>query len=137
MNYLNIDHIDHIYFVEDKNEDDDDGNEQQRKEKEFEDKVQVLEEYLYWWIRTFDRAHKPKFITPYIHAFVCHVPEFIRLYKDLNRFNLQGLEKLNHITIIAFQRNTNKHLTLNAFVKQLIQKMNRREFFLLDENLEE
>lgn len=113
-------------------------NVEKKETPTFEENVATLEVYLSkFWLNLFVKSYKPKNITPYIHAFVDHVPESIRLFKDLNSFNLQGLEKLNHITIISFQRSTNKHLTQNkkCFVKQLIEKMNRREFFLLGEKI--
>jgi hypothetical protein len=46
------------------------------------------------WVR---HVYQTKNITPYIHAFAFHVPEFIDRYGNICRFSQQGLEKLNDI----------------------------------------
>jgi hypothetical protein len=33
-------------------------------------------------------------ITPYMHSFIHHIPDFIRKFKNLNKFSTQSLEKL-------------------------------------------
>lgn len=76
-------------------------------------------------------CYHPKHITPYIHCFVYHIPEFIQLHKDISIFTLQGLEKLNHITSICYHRSNNKKMNEKVFVKQLIEKMSRIEFLRL------
>ena len=70
-------------------------------------------------------------ITPYVHAFVFHVPEFLEKYHDINVFNLQGLEKLNDLSTIYYQRSTNKQRKNKSYLLQLLQKRNRIEFFKL------
>jgi len=70
-------------------------------------------------------------ITPYIHAFIFHIPYFIEKYKNLNLYSTQQIEKLNSKTKTNFFRNTNKKR--NDYVKQLIEKANRIE--LIESNL--
>lgn len=91
--------------------------------------ISVLEEHLFEWLALFKCTYFSKYITPYIHSFVFHLPEFIKIHGNINLFNLQGLEKLNDLTTIAFQRSSNKRKT---YLKQLIDKRNRYEFFLFD-----
>jgi hypothetical protein len=74
-------------------------------------------------------------ITPYIHVFVHHVPDFLEIYDNLNIFNTQGLEKLNDLTTIDFHSSTNKNLKDNKYLKQLMEKRNRIEFYHLNLNL--
>ena len=71
-------------------------------------------------------------ITPYVHAFVFHVPEFIEKYDDVNIFNMQGLEKLNDFSTIYYHRSTNKQRKNKKYLIQLLQKRNRIEFFTLN-----
>ena len=68
-------------------------------------------------------------LTPYIHCFVSHLPEFIEKYGDINLYNVQGLEKVNDFATQYYHGSTNKHKKNNAFVLQMINKRNRVEFF--------
>lgn len=77
------------------------------------------------WIRLFTTIYQTKDVTPYMHALSMHVPEFIRLYGNIVVFTQQGLEKLNDITTVQFQRASN-HRESEA-LKQLLQKRNRIE----------
>ena len=86
-----------------------------------------LKEWLEWYMLISD---EPK-ITPYIHSFVFHLTEFLRIHSDVNLFNAQGLEKLNDLTMQYYQTSTNKHRTDNAYLVQLLKKRNRIEFFSL------
>ena len=47
------------------------------------------------WLSVFLSVYQTKHITPYIHIFVNHVPEFLNLCGSLSPFSQQGLEKLN------------------------------------------
>ena len=58
-----------------------------------------LKDNLHKWLTLFAKTYQSKNITPYIHAFVHHVPEFLEKYGNLNFFNQQGLEKLNDTSI--------------------------------------
>jgi len=52
-------------------------------------------------------VYQTKDVTPYIHALLNHVPEFIRLHGNLISFTQQGLEKLNDVSTKEFQRASN------------------------------
>lgn len=77
------------------------------------------------WVRLFTTTYQSKDATPYIHAFSMHVFEFLKLYGNIVLFTQQGLEKLNDITTIHFQRASN-HRELEG-LKQLLEKRNRIE----------
>ena len=65
-----------------------------------------------------------------------HIPEFLEKYKDVNVFNIQGLEKLNDFTTEYFFKSTNKNLTDNKYIEQLMNKKNRIDFYQLNLNFE-
>ena len=78
------------------------------------------------WMSLFLSVYVTKHITPYMHAFLYHVPEFLEVYGKINLFNQQGLEKLNHDSTKSFFSATN-HRSIEAFT-QLLQKKNRLEY---------
>ncbi len=47
-------------------------------------------------------------ITPYIHVFVNHIPQFLEIHQNINSFNTQGSEKLNGFCTHYYHRCTNK-----------------------------
>ncbi|CAB4026649.1 Hypothetical predicted protein, partial [Paramuricea clavata] len=73
----------------------------------------------------FLNLYQTKHVTPYMHAFTWHVPEFIELYGTISIFTQQGLEKLNDKTTKDFFRSTNQR-GLES-LKQLVLKRNRVE----------
>ena len=77
------------------------------------------------WVRLFTTVYQSKDVTPYMHAFAMHVSEFLRLYGNIVMFTQQGLEKLNDVTTVHFQRSSN-HREYEA-LKQLLEKRNRIE----------
>ncbi len=77
------------------------------------------------WLDLFLTVYAKQTVTPYMHAFVAHLPEFVHLYKDINAFNCQGLEKLNDMTTGQFFKGTNKSDTA---LHQMLKKRNRMEF---------
>lgn len=77
------------------------------------------------WVRLFTSVYQTKDVTPYMHALAMHVPEFIRFYGNIVIFTQQGLEKLNDLTTVQFQRSSNHRE--NEALKQLLQKRNRIE----------
>ena len=79
------------------------------------------------WLEIFVEI-EPK-ITPYIHIFVFHVPEFLELYPNLNQFSMQSLENKNHITKLNFYFRTNRKSGL--FSMQLLKMMNRLDIIKL------
>lgn len=58
-------------------------------------------------------------ITPYIHLLCHHMADLYEQYGPLNYFSAQGLEKLNDLTTIQFNRSTNKH---KDFARQLLEQ---------------
>ena len=82
-----------------------------------------IKERTAFWLALFLQVYFAEKITPYIHAFVHHLHEFVELYGDVNLFNQQGLEKLNDQTTTQFFRGTNK----KEYLKQLLNKRNRME----------
>ena len=76
-------------------------------------------------------------ITPYVHAFVFHVPEFLERFGQLNLYNVQGLEKINDLTTHYYHTSTNKHNVENEYLIQLLKKQNRLEFYNLDGHINE
>ena len=77
------------------------------------------------WLELYLTVYARTTVTPYMHAFVAHLPEFVHLYKDINAFNCQGLEKLNDMTTGQFFKGTNKSDTA---LHQMLKKRNRMEF---------
>lgn len=59
---------------------------------------EVIEKYeqfcRIWGLKHLDLYHK-KEVTPYIHAMICHVGEFMRMHGCLLSFTQHGLEKYN------------------------------------------
>ena len=84
-----------------------------------------LNKWLSFWFKASDKEK----LTPYLHIFIHHVPEFIRVFKNINIFSTQGLEKLNDEIKCNYIRQTNK--LRETFVQQLLEKCNRIEFFNL------
>ena len=85
----------------------------------------ALEMRLKRWL-DFYITEQPK-ITPYIHAFVFHMIDFLIINPDLSSFNMQGLEKLNDFTKKYYFSQTNRKKT--KYIRQLVEKRNRYEYF--------
>ena len=77
------------------------------------------------WIHLFTSTYQSKDVTPYIHCLGMHVSQFLDLHGSIILFTQQGLEKLNDMMTIHFQRSSN-HRETEAF-KQMLQKRNRIE----------
>ena len=77
------------------------------------------------WVTLFTMTYQSKDVTPYMHAFSMHMPEFIKLYGSLISFTQQGLEKLNDFSTKDFQRASN-HRNIES-LKQMLEKRNRIE----------
>ncbi len=73
-------------------------------------------------------------ITPYIHIFCHHIPQFIEKFQYLELFSMNGLEKLNHIVKQSYFKQTNHR---KNFTIMLIKKMNRMEFLHLKGEIKE
>lgn len=86
------------------------------------------------WLRVYLSVYHKSTVTPYIHAFVAHLHEFVHLYKDINVFNCQGLEKLNDLSTTHYFMSTNRS---DFALHQMLKKRNRLEYLSDFSNLEE
>ena len=93
---------------------------------EVDSEVTALSASIKSWLSGFLYLYQKSDVTPYMHAFVMHVPQFLRMYKSLTFFNQQGLEKYNDECSKDFFRST-YHRDLEA-LKQMMLKQNRIEF---------
>jgi hypothetical protein len=57
--------------------------------------ISVFEENVKSWRSKFLAVYQSKNVTPYMHAFVAHVPEFLGIHGAIVPYTQQGLEKLN------------------------------------------
>ena len=77
------------------------------------------------WVKEFLTIYQTKDVTPYMHAFTMHVPQFLSLHGNITIFTQQGLEKLNDVTTKYFQRSSNHHEM--GSLKQILEKHNSLE----------
>ena len=82
------------------------------------------------WLKNFLDVYESNKVTPYMHTFVAHLHEFVRLYHDVNQFTTQGLEKMNDLCTGYYFRSNNKRD--NPLI-QLLHKRNRIEMNNYDE----
>lgn len=68
-------------------------------------------------------------VTPYIHIYAFHLPFLITSLENINFYNTQGLEKLNHFSTQYYYFSTNRHHFNNEYLIQMLKKRNRTEFF--------
>ena len=87
--------------------------------------VDKLQAELKQWMSSFLAVYQSRHVTPYMHSFVCHVPEFLTLYGNLTQFTQQGMEKLNNTSTKYYFRATNHHK--QDSLSQLLLKRNRTE----------
>ena len=71
------------------------------------------------------QTYQAKNVTPYIHAMMNHVSEFMKLHGSVLAFTQQGLEKYNDVITKDYSRATS-HKGEQALL-QIIQKRNRLE----------
>lgn len=95
------------------------------KVKAIELEADQVKERTRQWLKLFLTVYSKTTVTPYMHAFVAHLHEFVHLYKDINAFNCQGLEKLNDISTTQYFKSTNKRDTA---LHQMLKKRNRMEY---------
>ena len=85
--------------------------------------IEKFSESVSTWTKDFLHLYETSDVTPYMHAFCCHVPKFLRLYGNIGDFNQQGLEKYNDQASKDYFRSTN-HRNHEA-LQQLLLKKNR------------
>ena len=78
------------------------------------------------WTEEFLYLYQASDVTPYMHAFRVHVPEFLQLYKNIANFNQQGLEKYNDQASKDYFRSTN-HRNIES-LRQLMLKKSRIQY---------
>lgn len=78
------------------------------------------------WCRKFIEIYHASNVTPYIHAMMNHVPEFMRLHHSIVPFTQQGLEKYNDVMTKQYFRATNHHDS--KALTQIMEKQNRLEY---------
>ena len=88
--------------------------------------IDIFESRARTWVRKFIDVYHEKNITPYIHALMNHVPEFMRIHSSILPFTQQGLEKYNDIMTKQYFRSSN-HKSEQALV-QIMEKQNRLEY---------
>ena len=71
------------------------------------------------------QTYQAKNVTPYIHAMMNHVSEFMKLHGSILAFTQQGLEKYNDVITKDYFRATS-HKGKQALL-QIMQKRNRLE----------
>ena len=73
--------------------------------------VDTCQEEVKEWIRDFLKIYQTRDVTPYMHAFHCHVLQFLKLYKSVSYFNQQCLENYNdQASKDYFQSSTHRDL---------------------------
>ena len=80
------------------------------------------------WGRDFVGVYHSHNVTPYIHAMMYHVGEFMRIHGSIIPFTQQGLEKHNDIMTKIYFR-ASSHRGVEA-LRQIIEKRNRIEYFV-------
>ncbi len=80
-----------------------------------------------WGLKYLELYHT-KEVTPYIHAMICHVGDFMRVHGCLLPFTQHGLEKYNDTMTKDFFRGSS-HKGEQAFT-QILQKQKRIEHLL-------
>ena len=77
------------------------------------------------WGEKFVAVYQRRNVTPYIHALMNHVGEFMRIHGSIIPFTQQGLEKKNDIITKTYFRSSNHQG--EAALRQIIEKQNRIE----------
>ncbi len=94
--------------------------------------LDILNMRLKNWLRLFLKAYHKQHITPYMHIITSHTIELLKKYKNLNKFNMQGLEKTNDVLKTIYYKKTNRKKKGKAYLKQLIHVRMREEMSNLD-----
>ena len=90
--------------------------------------IQQYEQRARQWGRNFIDVYHTDKVTPYIHAMMNHVSEFMRIHGSIVPFTQQGLEKHNDVMTKIYFR-ASSHRGLQA-LRQIIEKRNRIEYFM-------
>jgi predicted HicB family RNase H-like nuclease len=116
-------------------------NSYHNKNKKERKSVKRLKDELKNWLEDYleicEKENGDRKIAPYDHIFTSHVGEMLETYGNLNIFSTQNLEKLNEFCKTYYHSCTNKHSKDKSYLKQLLNKRIRTEFFKLDGDLSE
>ena len=85
--------------------------------------IAIMEDKIKKWFEKFLTLYQAKDVTPYMHALYAHVPEFLKLYQNLEYYTQQGMEKYNDTVSKDYFRSSN-HRGVSA-LKQLFLKKHR------------
>ena len=88
--------------------------------------VELFKKQVTSWFEKFLFVYQTKDVTPYMHALYAHVPEFLTLYKNLEYFTQQDMEKYNDITSKNVFRSSN-HRGVSA-LEQIFLKKSRVQY---------
>ena len=88
--------------------------------------IQSYEQRARQWGRDFIDVYHSDKVTPYIHAMMNHVGEFMRIHGSIIPFTQQGLEKHNDIVTKIYFR-ASSHRGIQA-LRQVVEKRNRIEY---------
>jgi len=69
--------------------------------------ISGLETKINKWFKKFNDMYQAKDVTPYMHALHTHVPEFLKLHKNLEYYTQQGMEKYNDTVSKDYFRSSN------------------------------
>ena len=70
--------------------------------------------FLFFRMHTFDNQ-----VTPYIHTFIFHIPEFIRMYRCIAVFHMEKVEYLNYSNKLFFFGMSNKGRDENSISQKV------------------
>eukprot|EP00732_Lithocolla_globosa_P001622 Lithocolla_globosa_v1_NODE_841_length_3201_cov_10.126828.p2 type:complete len:227 gc:universal NODE_841_length_3201_cov_10.126828:2130-2810(+) len=73
-------------------------------------------------------------ITPYIHAFVFHVPEFMTAFGGLKQFSTEAAELKNHVQVSYFFRGSRKGGRNSCVTQDLMEREGRMIYFLQNQD---
>jgi len=90
-----------------------------------------LKDWLRLYLKVLWENLRKNTIPPYIHVLSYHLCEMIDTYGSINKFTTQSLEKLNDFTTQYYHLCSNKKNKNKSFLRQLIKKRNRIEFYNL------
>lgn len=80
------------------------------------------------WGKLFMELFYDDDLTPYIHAFVYHVPQFLQMHGTLINFNCQPVEKKNHWQSQTFHRGSQKGGKNSKYTVQVMEQETRQLF---------
>eukprot|EP00732_Lithocolla_globosa_P000493 Lithocolla_globosa_v1_NODE_152_length_5671_cov_121.982906.p2 type:complete len:256 gc:universal NODE_152_length_5671_cov_121.982906:3944-4711(+) len=69
-------------------------------------------------------------VTPYMHAFVFHVPEFLTAWGGLKRFSTEAAELKNHVQVSYFFRGSRKGGMGSSATQELMEREGRLLYYL-------